>query len=725
MAADFRILGCQSRSLSMYAIFLLCLQFASAFYIPGYSIKSYADGDTIPLFVNKVYSDTTQVQYAYSELPFVVPSSGRKRPGTGLVSGASIGLNIGEVLRGDRIVVSDYELEMGKDEEVRYLGAQQVDRAGLRRAIEVVRKGYVAEWIVDNLPGATSFMTVDKSRKYYAAGFRMGYEEANSVTGQPRYYINNHVTLVVRWHRAPGRAGEQGKKVIVGFEVYAKSIEASNRDYKGIPADLHDSRNGMELTMAHNITNSSVPQDSSYYPHDVDDAPEDATLTIPYTYSVYFREEEHIEWGNRWDLYFINQEESNTIHWLAIVNSLVISGLLTAVVAVILTRTIRGDIKMYKEGGLEDGKLKLGGKRSKGLRSPRKSMEKNGGLLEPVEKERFSTPDDSDDDIVPEDITGWKLVHGDVFRAPSCGYILAPIVGSGMQLVIMSGGLLALSCFGVLNPSFRGGFVSVGVALFLLAGTFSGYFSARIYRTFGGQLWKHNAIVTATLFPGLLFATVFLLNLFVWAQASSTAIPLGTLFALIFLWLLVQLPLVYCGAYYGYNRSGAYHHPIKANAIHRQIPPQPWYARTPQAALLFGLIPFAVIWIELLFVFRSLWADKSGYYYVFGFLAVVSAILVLTIMETTVIAIYLQLCSENYNWWWQGFWVGSGSAAWVFMYCGYYFFAHLHIEGWVSGGLFFAYCALGCAGFGLGAGTVGFLTSYWFVRRIYDEIKVD
>lgn len=31
--------------------------------------------------------------------------------------------------------------------------------------------------IVDNLPGATSFVTVDKSRKYYAAGFKLGYVE--------------------------------------------------------------------------------------------------------------------------------------------------------------------------------------------------------------------------------------------------------------------------------------------------------------------------------------------------------------------------------------------------------------------------------------------------------------------------------------------------------------------------------------------------------------------
>lgn len=540
-------------------------------------------------------------------------------------------------------MVSDYDLEMGKDEEARYLCGQTIDKNGLDKAIEVVKNGYIAEWIVDNLPGATSFVTVDKSRKYYASGFKMGYEEMDLTTGQPRYFLNNHVTLVIRWHKAPGKDGKHGRKVIVGFEVYTKSIEAENRDASGLPPGMRGIHPGLELTMARNSTNTTLTRDESSYVVEVANGAED-TLTIPYTYSIYYREEEKVEWGSRWDLYFVNQEESSKIHWFAIINSVVISGLLTTVVAVIFTRTIRGDLKGFKDGAVEELRL---GKRSKGPKSPRRSGEKHG-LLDQVDGEPSAAADDptSDDDMPPEDITGWKLVHGDVFRTPAYGHFLAPVIGSGMQLVFMAFGLLLLSCFGVLNPSFRGGFISVGVALFILAGAFSGYFSARIYRTFGGSQWQHNAVVTATLFPGLLFTTVFLLNLFVWAQASSTAIPLGTLFGLLALWLFIQLPLVYAGSWFGYIRAGAYTHPIKATTIPRQIPQQAWYARSVQAALVAGLVPFAVIFIELLFVFQSLWSDKSGYYYVFGFLAVVATILILAIMEVTIIGVYLQLCSE-------------------------------------------------------------------------------
>jgi hypothetical protein len=103
---------------------------------------------------------------------------------------------------------------------------------------------------------------------------------------------------------------------------------------------------------------------------------------------------------------------------------------------------------------------------------------------------------------------------------------------------------------------------------------------------------------------------------------------------------------VYVGSWYGFVMVGAWDHPVKPNVIPRQIPRQEWYAKSVQAVLLAGLIPFAVIFIELLFMFKSVWQEKSGYYYVFGFLAVVCGILVITVIEVSVVATYVQLCSE-------------------------------------------------------------------------------
>lgn len=667
--------------------------------------------------VNKAYSDNTQLQYAYYDLPFVCPATGHTRPGSGLLSGQSISLNLGEVLRGDRIVISDLELSMMKDTECNMLCNREVTRRDVKRAKELVRDGYVVEWIVDNLPGATSFVTVDKTRKYYAAGFKLGFTDTSS--GKPRYFLNNHHTVVIRYRNAPGRAGERGEKVIVGFEVYPKSIGPTNRRNKdGCPADLQNVEQNFELYMPPNktLTDASYAlySQSSYHPETEEDLDDDAKMTIPYTYSVYFREDDTVDWNKRWDLYFVNQEEGSRIHWLAIINSFIICGLLTGIVLMIIAKTIRTDIKGYKDARAEEGKLKL---LRRTPRTPRLA-EKAPGLLDQEGDADHDADVSSDDDAI-EDVTGWKLLHADVFRAPTYGWILAPLVGSGMQLLFMAVGLVLLSALGILNPSLRGGFISFGVGLFVFAGLFSGYFSARVYKTFDGQDFLRNAMVTALLFPGLAFGLIFILNLFVWAQASSTAIPFGTLVALLLLWLFIQLPLVYVGSKYGYTRGGAWEHPTKTSLIPRQIPQQAWYIKRTRSILLAGLIPFAVIFIELLFVFQSVWSDKSGYYYMFGFLSVVSLILIVTVAETTVVTIYIQLCSENYNWWWQSFLVGGGSSVWVFLYCIWYYFAKLHITGFVSSLLFFAYSFMTCLVYGLLTGTVGFLTAYAFVRRIY------
>ncbi|RFU73227.1 nonaspanin tm9sf [Trichoderma arundinaceum] len=672
--------------------YALLLSPSSAFYIPGWSIKSYKDGELIPLMVNKAYSDNTQLQYAFYDLPFTCSPTGNHKAGGGLLSGQSVPLNLGEVLRGDRIITSDMELAMAKDTPCTLLCNKEISRRDLRWSKELIRDGYVAEWIVDNLPGATSFVTADKSRKYYASGFKLGYTEASKRTGKLRYYLNNHHTIVIRYRKASGRAGDRGEKVIVGFEVYPKSVGNGNKkDSVGCPADIQNVDQPFELYIAPNRTSDASPKYDglSYHPDEPeDDENSPGSLNIPYTYSVYFREDDSIEWAHRWDLYFVNQEEGSRIHWMAIINSLIICGLLTGIVMIILARTIHTDIN--KSISVEEGKFKTKrAAKSKGEQAP-------GLLSQGTDADNNDDEELSDEGEALEEATGWKLLHGDVFRKPRAGVLLAPLVGSGMQLFFMAMGLVSLGALGVLNPSFRGGFISVGVGLFIFAGLFSGYFSARVFKSFDGTDFRANALVTALLFPGLSFGLVFILNLFVWAQASSTAIPFGTLVAILLLWLCIQVPLVYAGSHYGFHKAGAWEHPTRTTTIPRQVPRQAWYSKSIQAVLLAGLIPFAVIFIELLFVFQSIWQDKSGYYYVFGFLAVVSAILVVTIAEVTIVSIYAQLCAENYHWWWQSFFVGGGSAFWVFLYSLWYYFFKLHITGFVSSMLFFAYSFMAC-----------------------------
>lgn len=92
-----------------------------------------------------------------------------------------------------------------------------------------------------------------------------------------------------------------------------------------------------------------------------------------------------IPWANRWDKYLQNVDPQ--IHWFSIVNSLMIVLFLSGMLAMIMMRTLHADFRRYN------------------------SME-----TEEVEE------------------TGWKLVHGDVFRPPSHPMLLSILVGSGVQV---------------------------------------------------------------------------------------------------------------------------------------------------------------------------------------------------------------------------------------------------------------------------------------------------
>ncbi len=155
MLMDFRV------RLRRGLLFLAVVSFAQAFYIPGlylvrmvgalqnqradifsgWSVKSYKEGEAIPLLVNKVFSDNTQLQYAYYDLPFVCPPTGSHHAGSSLLSGQTISLNLGEVLRGDRITQSDIELVMNKDSECNFLCTKTVTRQDVKRAREMVKNG--------------------------------------------------------------------------------------------------------------------------------------------------------------------------------------------------------------------------------------------------------------------------------------------------------------------------------------------------------------------------------------------------------------------------------------------------------------------------------------------------------------------------------------------------------------------------------------------------------
>ncbi|KAG9103360.1 hypothetical protein FRC06_011307 [Ceratobasidium sp. 370] len=401
---------------------------------------------------------------------------------------------------------------------------------------------------------------------------------------------------------------------------------------------------------------------------------EDKQNSVTYTYSISWQESD-TPWATRWDNYLHIFDPK--IHWFSLINSLVIVIFLCVMVSMILVRTVSRDIS------------------------------------------RYNAIDLSED--VQEDF-GWKLVHGEVFRSPRFPLILSVLVGNGAQLCVMVGVTLVFALLGFLSPSNRGSLATVMIVFWTFFGSVGGYVSARVYASIGGTEQKKNAFLTATVLPAFVFGVMFFLNLFLIGAGSSGAVPLGTMVTIVVLWFVISAPLSAVGGYFG-NKHGGISHPVRVNQIPRQIPPAPKYLRPWAASLLAGILPFGAAFVELYFVLSSLFASRA--YYAFGFIALTAGVVLLTTATVTILFTYFILCAEEYRWHWRAFLIGGGSAFWVLAYGVFYWLTRLSLDSFTSVVLYAGYLFLIALFDFLITGSIGFLATYWSMRRLYSAIRID
>merc|ERR1719291_44870 len=172
----------------------------------------------------------------------------------------------------------------------------------------------------------------------------------------------------------------------------------------------------------------------------------------------------------------------------------------------------------------------------------------------------------------------------------------------------MSVVILIFAMLGFVSPAHRGGLLQSMMLLFTLMGVLAGYTQARFLKVFDGDeaRWKLTTIMTAFLYPGMFFTIFFVLNLGIWGEKSSGAVPFTTMFALLVLWFGVSVPLVFLGAFFGYKKAPIAL-PVRTNQIPRQVPEQPWYISGVVSSIIGGVLPFGAVFTELFFIMSSIW----------------------------------------------------------------------------------------------------------------------
>lgn len=646
-----------------------------AFYLPGVAPTTYRENDNIPLLVNHL---TPSMNYQHKDEDGNNVSGDKEN----FLYSYDYYYNrfhfcqpekvekqpesLGSVIFGDRIYNSPFQLNMLQEKECESLCKTVIPGDDAKFINKLIKNGFFQNWLIDGLPAAREVYDGRTKTSFYGAGFNLGFVQVTQgtdieATPKGAETTDKDVELETRNDRNM-------------VKTYELPYFANHFD---IMIEYHDRGEGNYRVVGVIVEPVSIKR-SSPGTCETTGSPlmldEENDNEVYFTYSVKFNESA-TSWATRWDKYLHVYDPS--IQWFSLINFSLVVVLLSSVVIHSLLRALKSDFARYNELNL--------------------------------------------DDDFQED-SGWKLNHGDVFRSPSQSLTLSILVGSGVQLFLMVTCSIFFAALGFLSPSSRGSLATVMFILYALFGFVGSYTSMGIYKFFNGPYWKANLILTPLLVPGAILLIIIALNFFLMFVHSSGAIPASTLFFMVFLWFLFSIPLSFAGSLIARKRCHWDEHPTKTNQIARQIPFQPWYLKTIPATLIAGIFPFGSIAVELYFIYTSLWFNKI--FYMFGFLFFSFLLLTLTSSLVTILITYHSLCLENWKWQWRGFIIGgAGCALYVFIHS--ILFTKFKLGGFTTIVLYVGYSSVISLLCCLVTGSIGFISSMLFVRKIYSSIKVD
>ncbi|EPS61503.1 hypothetical protein M569_13294 [Genlisea aurea] len=647
---------------SALVCWIFLFQACSGFYLPGSYLHTYSTRNEIYAKVNSLTSIETELPFSYYSLPYCEPIDNIKKSVE----------NLGELLMGDQIFNSPYRFRMNLNESLYLCTTHPLSKLQAEILKQRTRDLYQVNMMLDNLPAMR--YTIQNGVKFQWTGYPVGYTSPNSND----VYVINHLKFRVLIHEYEGAGvqiigtGEEGLSVIseadnkkasgyeiVGFEVTPCSIK-------------RDPEKMSKLTMYDEVDPVSCPQEveNSQIIREKEQ--------ISFTYEVEFIKSD-TRWPSRWDAYL--KMEGARVHWFSILNSLMVIFFLAGIVFVIFLRTVRRDLTRYEE----------------------------------LDKEAQAQ--------MNEELSGWKLVVGDVFREPSHPKLLSVMIGDGVQITGMAVVTIVFAALGFMSPASRGMLLTGMIMLYLVLGIVAGYVGVRLWGTIKGSYvgWRSVSWLTACFYPGIAFVILTVLNFILWGSKSTGALPISLYFRLIALWFCISVPLTLLGGFLG-TKSAPVSFPVRTNQIPREIPARKY----PSWLLVLGAgtLPFGTLFIELFFILSSIWLGR--FYYVFGFLLIVLLLLVVVCAEVSVVLTYMNLCVEDWMWWWKAFYASGSVAAYVFLYSiNYLVFDLQSLSGPVSAVLYLGYSLLMSIAVMLSTGTIGFLTSMYFVHYLFSSVKID
>lgn len=163
--------------------------------------------------------------------------------------------------------------------------------------------------------------------------------------------------------------------------------------------------------------------------------------------------------------------------------------------------------------------------------------------------------------------------------------------------------------------------IGVYVFGFIVNGFVSGSIYKQAFFPRTSPQWQRAMFLGCISLPIVMAIGYCFLCLLSMYYGSLTSFPFRNLFTVTLFWLLLCLPLHTLGTILGRSLRGNPNYPCRVASLPSPIAPAAFYAKPSFIISISGLLPFGAIFIEIFFIFASIWSYK--YYYVYGFLATV------------------------------------------------------------------------------------------------------
>lgn len=232
--------------------------------------------------------------------------------------------------------------------------------------VNAIEDDYRVHWMVDSLPVGIYFLDTENNKQFtrgFPVGIRIG------IGKSARHYLYNHVRIIISYHDDKNFevTDESPTTKIVGFRVEPMSIKHT---WEGPQDKFTPGSTTLTTCNAGNPAQNNIKNYLSVN--------KNTDSLVVFTYDVVWEKSE-TEWSQRWDVYLNAGSPNEKVHWFSISNSIMIVVFLTVMIAMILVRNLRKDIAQYNDPA----------------------------TIEEAKEE-----------------SGWKLVHGDVFRPPASNPML-------------------------------------------------------------------------------------------------------------------------------------------------------------------------------------------------------------------------------------------------------------------------------------------------------------